>query len=152
MHTADYAATLANYGTGQLTDQLDGTPTQNDRNLFRFRLVNATVSDLTVSQVVLQLSSVTGIADTDLSDLRINNGTIDVTTGGVASIAAGSGTITFDTDFTLPASATVDYTVIGDVANIVKNDTMTIALGPANVTLAAGIVGGSRANQCHAHR
>ena len=146
VHTADYAATLANYGTGQLTDQLDGTPTQNDKNLFRFRLVNTTVSDLTVGQVVLQLSSVTGIADTDLSDLRINNGTIDVTTGGVASIAAGSGTITFGTDFTLPASATVDYTVIGDVANIVKNDTMTIALGPANVTLAAGIVGGSAPN------
>ena len=142
-HTADYAASVAEHGSGQLTDQLDGAPTQNDKSLFRFRLVNATVGDLTVDQVVLQLSSVTGIADTDLTDLRISNGTIDVSTGGVASIAAGSGTVTFSGDFTLPSGATVDYTVLGDVAGVVKNDTLTVGLGAANVTLAAGVVGGT---------
>lgn len=142
-HTADYAATLGEHGSGQLSDQLDGTPTQNDRNLFRFRLVNNGSADLTVDQVVLLLSSVSGIVTGDLTDLRINNGTIDVSTGGVPSIAAGSGTITFDANFTLPASSTVDYTVIGDITNVVNADTMTLALGAANVTLAAGVVGGS---------
>ena len=53
------------------------------------------------------------------------------------------GTITFDNDFTLPASGTVNYVLSADLGNLVANDSITVSLGTANVTLAAGALGGT---------
>ncbi len=142
-HTADHAALLAAHASGQLADQLDGAPSKNDVGLFRFKLTNNGTTDVTVSQVALLLSSVAGIVSSDLTDLRVNDGSVDVSTAGAASIAGATGTITFDADFTLAAGATVNYTVIGDLTGLVNADTLTLALASANVTLAAGTVGGS---------
>ena len=141
-HTADHTVTLASHGSGQVTDQLDGQSPKNDVALFRFRLTSNSSSLVTVDQLVFPLTSVAGIASGDLSDLRVHDGTTDVTTGA-AAIAGATGTITFATDFSLPAGATVDYTLYGDVANLVNGDTLTVALGTANVTLGAGTVTGT---------
>ena len=141
-HLAEPTVSLADHGSGQITDQFDGSSAHDDASLFRFRLVNNTPAIVTVDQVILPLSSVAGLVTGDLSDLRINDGSSDVTTGGVPAIAGATGTITFGGDFALPAGATVDYTVIGDAASLVNGDTLTVALGTANVALAAGQMGG----------
>ena len=138
-----YAATLGNHASGQLTDQFDSAPTKDNVSLFRFQLVNTTAVDLTIDQVQFQLSAITGIVTSNLSDLRINNGTTDVATGGSPNISGETGTITFTGNFTLPASGTVNYTLIGDVISLAAGDTVTIGLSTANVTLLAGSLGGT---------
>ena len=98
---------------------------------------------MTVDQLVFQLSAVSGISSGDLSDLRINDGTSDVATGGAAAISAPTGTITFTGNFDVPAGTTKNYTLIGDLANLFTPDTLTISLGTGNITLVSGTVGGS---------
>ena len=119
-----YNIVLAQHGSGQLLDQLDGSTSRNDVPLFRFRLQNTSAGAITVSQLVLQLSGVSGIGAGDLSDLRIHDGTSNVSVGGAASIPGATGTITFDADFAIPASTAVDYTVYGDAAALVNGDTL----------------------------
>ncbi len=150
-HTADHTVFLAQHGSGQLTDQLDGSPSRTGVPLFRFRLTNNSQAIVTVDQVVLPLPGVAGLVNGDFANLRIHNGTTDVSVGGTPSISGATGTLTFDADFTLAAAATVDYTVYADLASLVKDDTLTLALGTGNVTLAAGSVSGSApSNATHA--
>jgi hypothetical protein len=109
-----------------------------------------------VDQVVFQLSSVTGISDTDFANLEIyvdenNDGTIDGndtigTVGGPGVVDAGVTTITFSTDFPIAGSATVNYILKGDVSNLGAGNTVTIGLGTGDVTLLSGTVGGSAAS------
>ena len=69
---------------------------------------------------------------------------------GLVSIAGATGTITFSTSFDIAASTTVQYILTGDVSNLVPEDTVTIALGASNITLASGSVDGTApANATH---
>jgi hypothetical protein len=140
-HSAEYAVTLANRDGGQSTDQYDGLASHDDSDLFGFRLTNNTGISITVTQIVFQLSAITGIVDTDLTDLRINDGSSDVAIGGSPIIGGATGTITF-TNFDVPAGTTVNYTVTGDSANLVGGDTLTIDVGVSDITLAQGSVNG----------
>ena len=142
-HTADPTVLLGSHGSGQVADQFDGSLSQTGKTLFRFRLTNNSTSTKTVNQLAFPLSAVTGIGAGDLSALRVWNGTADVGGAASVSIAAGSGTITFSAPFNLAPSAVVDYELIGDAASLVSGDTVTIGLGTANVTLAAGTTGGT---------
>ncbi len=137
-HTADATALLGEHGSGQFPDALDGRSPHNDANLFRFQLQNTIASSVTVNSVVFLLSSVTGIADGDFSDLRLFDGTANV--GGVPSVSVGGGTLAFSVPFSL-AVGTTSFTLTGDLANLVNGDTLTLALGTANVTLTAGSMG-----------
>ena len=149
-HTAEYTITVASHASGQVLDQFDGSSAQNDRTLFRFRLTNNSAATATVDQIVFPLSSVVGIGTGDLDDLRLNDGTVDVSTGGVPAIAGSTGTITFAADFTVAAGASVDYALVGDASGLASGDSLTIALGTANVTLIVGSVGGGApANATH---
>jgi hypothetical protein len=86
---------------------------------------------------------VAGIASGDLSSLRIRHGTADWVTGGTASIAGATGTITFLNDWTLPASTMLDFELWGTAANLVAGDALTVSLAPAGFVLAPGAMGAS---------
>jgi len=146
---------LGNHVAGQETDKFGTGSSVTGAEFFAFQLINNTGSTLTVNQVQFQLSSVTGILDTDFANLEIyvddnGDGTIDVsdTTGAVGGEGAVDGsvtTITFSTPFDITASATVNYILLGDVNNLEASDTVTMNLGTSNVTLASGSVGGGAA-------
>jgi type II secretory pathway pseudopilin PulG len=146
-------AILANHTAGQETDAFGTGSSVTGAELFTFQLSNTTGSTVTVNEVVFQLSSVTGISDTDFANLEIQvddngDGTIDGsdTTGAVGGTGTVDGsvtTITFSTPFDISASDTVDYILRGDVSNLVSPDTLTIGLGTSNITLASGTVGGT---------
>jgi hypothetical protein len=112
-------AALADHAAGQEADKFGTGSSVTGAELFAFQLTNNTAGTLTVNQVQFQLSSVTGILDTDFANLEIQvddngDGTIDGsdTTGAVGGTGAVDGsvtTITFNTPFNLSASATVNY-------------------------------------------
>ena len=135
-------AILMEHPAGQLQNELGFAATQNDVRLLRFSLLNNTGAAVTVNQIVFPLSAVSGIASGDLSDLRIRDGVSDWTTGGVASIAGATGTITFSGSWALPVGYRVDYTLQGDVANLAAGDSLTLSLAAGDITLASGTVGG----------
>ncbi|NIQ91673.1 MAG: DUF2341 domain-containing protein, partial [Deltaproteobacteria bacterium] len=154
-HTSTDDVNLADHGAGQESDIFGAGSSVTGAELFAFQLSNTTGSTLTVNQVQFQLSSVTGILDTDFANLEIQvddngDGTIDGsdTTGAVGGTGAVDGsvtTITFSTPFNISAVSTVNYILRGDVNNLVANDTVTIDLGTGNITLASGTVGGTAA-------
>ncbi len=127
---------------GQPPDQFDERATISDVPLFRFRFRNLTASAVTVDQVVFDVTSVSGIAGGDLSSLRIRHGTADWVTGGTASIAGATGTITFLSDWTLPASTVLDFELWGSATSLAAGDKLTVSLAPAGFTLASGVAGG----------
>ena len=135
-------AILHEHPTGQAQNIFSAQASQNDVDLFRFALFNNTGAAVTVSQIVFPLSAVSGIVTGDLSDLRIKNGVVDVTTGGIPSITGPTGTITFNGSWAVPASTMVYYALTGDVANLTGGDALTLSLGAGNITLAAGTMGG----------
>jgi hypothetical protein len=143
---------LAEHAAGQETDSFGGQSSATGAELFAFKLTNETGSQVTVSEVQFQLSSVTGIVQGDFANLEIyvdtdNGGTIEAgettTVGGSGTVNAGVTTITFSTSINISASTAVNYILTGDVSNLVQNDTVTIGLGTSNVTLTSGSVGGS---------
>ena len=144
--------TLADHAVGQESDKFFSAPSVTGAELFAFQLTNNTAGALTVDQVVLPLSAVSGIADTDFANLLLyvddnGDGTIDGsdvtgTVGGSGSVDAGVTTITFGANFPIAASSTVNYILIGDANNLVSNDTVTIDLDTTDVTLLSGTVAG----------
>ena len=83
--------TLAEHGSGQIPDQFTTFPTVNDAPLFRFRLTNSTGAPVPVDQIAFRLSAVWKVFSADVTDLRINDGSVDVATGGVATIRGPHG-------------------------------------------------------------
>ena len=142
-HLAE-VVTLGQHAGLQVRDQFDAATSKNDVQLFRFQLVNASASPVTVDQVTFALADVAGLVSGDLTDLRLSDGTAWVSTGGAASITAPNGTITLTGDFTIPASATVNYTLAGDVANLGAGDVLRISLAASDVLLLpAGVATGT---------
>ena len=85
--------TLDDHAAGQESNKFAGVNLVRAGELFAFSLTNNTGSQVTVSQVQFQLSSVTGIAQGDLSNLLIykddnNDGAIG---GGETTTVGGSG-------------------------------------------------------------
>src|SRR3989339_266757 len=136
--------TLANSSAGQETDAFHETGSAPNAELFSFRftLNNGTA---TITQLVLSLSNVNGIASGDITADSIyidanNNGAVDIgeTTvggGGVVNIDSATGTITFGTSFNVTAGT--NYIFRGSVGALVSNDSMTVSLAAANIS--AGI-------------
>jgi hypothetical protein len=151
------AVALADHTAGQEADKFGTSGSVTGAELFAFQLTNNRGNTPTVvDQVVFQLSSVTGISDTDFANLEIyvddnNDGTIDGsdtvgTVGGFGLVDAGVTTITFSADFTVAGSAAVNYILKGDVSNLGVGNTVTIGLGTSDVTLISGTVGGNAAS------
>lgn len=134
---------LESHGSGQIPDQFTTFPTVANAPLFRFRLTNTTAGPVTVDRLVVRLSQVYKISRFDVSGLRINDGTVDVSAGGIPYIGGTAGTFTFDADFTVPASSSVDYTVYGTVTGLEPYDMATLSLQPGDITLVAGTQGGN---------
>ena len=134
--------TLAEHGSGQIPDQFTTFPTVNDAPLFRFRLSNSTGAPVPVDTIAFRLSAVWKVFSADVTDLRINDGSVDVATGGVATIGGRTGAIHFGADWAIPASSTMDYTLTGDVKGLAAYDTITVSLQVGDITLAAGTKAG----------
>jgi hypothetical protein len=134
--------TLGEHSSGQIEDQFDDAESQTDADLFRFQLDNASGEDITINQIRFHLTGISGISADDLTNLRINDGTSNVSIGGVVSIEGDTGVITFNADFTVTASTTEDYTLIGDVANLGAGDTLTLSLDTNSIVpVSAGVDG-----------
>jgi hypothetical protein len=148
-HTVDDVALLDNHSSGQAGNQFVACTTKDDANLFKFQITNNSSTDVTVDEVIFQLSSISGIVNGDLSELRIYDDTNsqDAAAGGTPTIGGASDTITFSDVtnglFVVPAGETVDYILIGDVTNLTKKDSITISLAPTDVILDSGTVGGN---------
>ena len=148
-HTVDDVALLDNHSSGQAGNQFVACTSKDDADLLKFQITNNSSTDVTVDEVIFQLSSITGIVNGDLSDLRIYDDTNsqDAVTGGTPTIGEASDTITFSDVtnglFVVPAGETVDYVLIGDVSNLAKGDSITVSLAPEDVTLDSGTVGGN---------
>jgi hypothetical protein len=148
-HTADDVALLDNHSSGQANNQFVACTAKADANLFKFQLTNNSSTDVTVDEVIFQLSSITGIVNGDLSDLRIYDDTNsqDAATGGTPTIGGASDTITFSDVtnglFVVPAGETIDYILKGDVINLDKGDSVTISLATTDITLDSDTVGGN---------
>ena len=142
---------LAEHGSSQVADQFGSASSYNDASLFRFRLTNSTASPITVTQIVFRLTNVVGIVTADLTDLRIYDDTNgqNAVTGGTPSISSGTGTITFETDWNIPASSTVDYTLIGDVNDLSYYDALAISLATADIHVGSSTKGGAVSNVFH---
>jgi hypothetical protein len=145
---------LGDHAAGQEPNAFGSGSSITGAELFAFKLTNNTGTTKTIDQIQFQLSSVSGIVQGDFANLAIyvdenNDGTIGegetTTVGGSGAVNSGVTTITFSTSFTISTSATMNYIVKGDVSNLQGGDTVTIDLGPSNVTLASGTVGGSAA-------
>jgi hypothetical protein len=143
---------LGNHVAGQETDKFTTGSSVTGAELFAFKLTNTTDSTVTVKKVLFPLSAVIGISQGDFANLELyvdanNDGTIGggetTTVGGTGVVNAGVTDITFSTDFTISASTTFNYILVGDVSNLAGSDTVTIDLGTSNVTITAGHVGGS---------
>jgi len=137
--------TLTDHAAGQETDAFTGDSSVTGAELFAFQLSNDSDAEITVSQIVFQLSA-SGIVETDFteSELKIyedtnSDGTISgesTTVGGTGDVNAGVTTITFDdSTFSIPANTTVNYILKGNVSSLAVNNTLTIDLAPGNVSL-----------------
>jgi hypothetical protein len=144
--------TLSNHTVGQEPDNFGDQSSYTGVELFAFKLTNATDSDVTVKKVLFPLSAVTGILEGDFDSLYIyidsdNDGIKDVeettTVGGLGEVNAGVTDITFTDSFTITANTAVDYILVGDVSDLLENETLTIDLNPENVTITAGHVTGT---------
>ncbi|MGA1845120.1 MAG: DUF2341 domain-containing protein, partial [bacterium] len=153
------AVELGDHAAGQEPDAFTDAASVTDAELFAFHLINRRGVTVEVDQIVFSLSAVSGIVQGDFSNLEIyvdtdNDGTLeageDTSVGGTGVVDAGCTTITFSENFDIAALATVNYILLGDVANLVTGDTVTISLATANVTLVTDIAGGvAPANATH---
>jgi hypothetical protein len=135
--------TLGEHTSGQLSDQFDGAASQSAADLFRFQLDNTSGENITVTQIRFQLSGVNWIDAGDLTNLKINDGTSDVSTGADVTITGDTGVIIFDGNFTINTGSTEDYTLIGDAANLGGGDTLTLSLDTTDIVPVSGVLDGS---------
>jgi uncharacterized delta-60 repeat protein len=136
---------LSEHTSGQISDQFDGSASQDDKTLFRFRLNNKTASAVTIDQIVFHLSDVEGIETADLSDLKICWAAASCYSlaAPTVEITGDTGTITFYQDWSMGALFANNYYLRGDATNLLSLDTLTISMEPSDVALVSGSVGGT---------
>ena len=144
---------LGDHASGQEGNKFsDGCPSAlSGAELFSFQLVNNINRTPVVDKITIQLSSVSGIINTDFANLMIHvddngDGTIDGsdttgTVGGAGTVDAGVTMLTFTGNFSIPASTTVNYILKGDVNSLAAGDTITLDLGPSDIIFTSGAVG-----------
>jgi hypothetical protein len=112
-------------------------------NLFGFKLSDLSDTSLQVSQLVFQLSAVTGISDGDWANIQIvedanGNSQIElsetITVGGAGVVNSAAGTITFSNPFTF-GNGGKNYILRADINNLAIGDGFTINLGVPNITV-----------------
>ncbi|OGZ13762.1 MAG: hypothetical protein A2942_02200 [Candidatus Lloydbacteria bacterium RIFCSPLOWO2_01_FULL_50_20] len=128
---------------GQVTNDIDTSETSvSGAVLYGFNLTLAGGENMSVTNLVFNLSGVNGIAAGDITNAKLyvdynGNKTVDggdtqMGDAGTAAVSGQTGTITFSSDFT--ATTTRDYLLVADLASIGFGDQVTIALTPNNVT------------------
>lgn len=134
---------LADHPAGQQGNAFVPTnvASQNDAEIYSFKLVNE-AGTVKVKQVVFSLTGVTGLAQADITDLKIvvdgngdgNVGAGETTTAGGAGVVNSSvSTITFSEEFLVPAAT--NYILTADFANLAENgDTVTVSLPSTSIS------------------
>ena len=136
------ALTLTNHDAGQESDAFTQSGGETDAELFGFKL-DAGGDIIAVTQLVFQLSNISGLTDPDWTFGEIvvdddGDGTIDVgettTVGGVETVDQAAGTITFPVSFNV--SSATNYILRMDFSSLSEGDTVRISLNSADVTTA----------------
>jgi len=139
---------------GQPADQFGTSTPVNDAHLHRFQLTNNHATDAAqVNTIVFNLSLGGSWVNGNFYNLRINDGTTDLATGPTVDVVAGTITFSDTTNglFTISASTTVNYRLIGDVSGLAADDIVTISLVAAKITLKSGTVNGTMADNDATH-
>ncbi|MCP3905744.1 MAG: VCBS repeat-containing protein [Planctomycetes bacterium] len=140
---------LADHTAGQETDAFSQSGGETDAELFGFKL-DLGGATITVTELALSLSSITGLQDGDWAGLELVIDTNDdgdigggesTTVGGSGVVNQGAGTITFSTDFNV--SSATSYILRGDFASLATNDEVTIGLASGDITSADDVTGTS---------
>ncbi|KKW46330.1 MAG: Fibronectin type III domain protein [Parcubacteria group bacterium GW2011_GWB1_56_8] len=138
------------HSSGQETNQFTATSTASDKELFAFQILPT--GEAASTTLVIQLSSVSGIATADVTSTRIfvdanANGTIDAgetsTAFGLGSvdISGETGTITFNTSSTVASATSTRYILKATTTSLLADDTMTVGLGASDVTADGQTIG-----------
>ena len=136
------ALTLTNHDAGQESDAFTQSGGETDAELFGFNL-DAGGDTIAVTELVFQLSNISGLTDPDWTFGEIvvdddGDGTIDVgettTVGGVETVDQAAGTITFPVSFNV--SSATNYILRMDFSSLSEGDTVRISLNSADVTTA----------------
>jgi uncharacterized protein YjiK len=133
---------LQDHTLGQITNAFSGLESSLSATpVFRFAIV-PTGENISISNLVFDLSSVSGFSSSDLTSVGLyidynGNGTIDATDlqvggAGSVSISGNTGTITFSSSFS--ATTTRNYILKEDVANISAGDRITFKLLTGSIT------------------
>ena len=153
-HTADGTLTLADHGSGQVTDKFTTTTPITDV-LFRFRLTRT--ATFSVAELRVNYTTGSGVVDADVTAGALyvdvnNNGTYQAGTDTLVqgSISGSGGKLTFTTDFQ-PATGGTNYLVRATVSNLAGDDTTTFSVGAADIDETASNVSepGSISNVTH---
>jgi len=133
---------LTNHVAGQKPNAFGANGAETGAGLFAFLLYPGTGTP-SVTQLVVNLSNVSGIATGDMTGAALfidanSNGIIDAgeatTVGGSGSvnITGTTGTVTFSSSFNV--SAPTNYILRANVANLVANDSLMIGLLTSDIT------------------
>src|SRR3989339_237285 len=133
---------LTNHVAGQKPNAFGANGAETGAGLFAFLLYPGTGTP-SVTQLVVNLSNVSGIATGDMTGAALfidanSNGIIDAgeatTVGGSGSvnITGTTGTVTFSSSFNV--SAPTNYILRANVANLVANNSLMIGLLTSDIT------------------
>ena len=152
VHFTPPLVSLADHLAGQKENAFLNAGLLSGAELLAFQLTNNSGSIINLTQVLFQLSTISGINQGDLSNLLIYvdenaNGVVDggetAMVGGSGSVDSGVTAITFSSPFTLAANSVTYFILKGDVANLNANDRLAIRLESTGLTVSGGTAGGS---------
>ena len=133
-------ALLMAHTQGQLQDAFNQNSAESGANLFMFNM-RPRDRDVTINQLVFNLSDIVGISAGNLNGLRLiedtdNDGIVDVgeisvAGSGTASISGSTGNIVFSSAFTL--SAEKQYILSANVTALASNDAFNIVLNNSGI-------------------
>ena len=135
---------------GQVANALTSGTSVADTALFSFNLRQDSGRNITIDNLVFDLSNISGIYSHEVTDLQIfydknNNGSLDAedteAVGGTGTITinGASGNIAFSTNILV--SSANNYILRGDIGSLVANDQISIQLNRDGITAAGEGIG-----------
>ncbi len=136
------ALDVGQHSAGQVVGQFAASDTYANAPLFAFQL-KPTGEDAS-STVDIQLSSITGVAASDINAAKIYwdknaNGTVDsgdpvAWDSGSVSVSGATGDILFSTPSSTPNGTSTRLILLATTTNLLAGDTITFGLAASNVT------------------
>jgi hypothetical protein len=131
---------LDDHSLGQV-DNVFSFQSYSDKTMFAFSL-DSNNENATVTDMVVTLSGIQDISDTNLTDWRLykdnnNDGDIDggdtlIDSAGIMNINGQFGAVTFSSDFLV--TSTNDYIITADVDSISRGGAVTMSIDTSDIT------------------